>query len=185
MKRVFILFSLISFVVIFSCKKEINKKIKTSVKQKNLKPDIDFNFPDTVYLNKSYNGVIKYKGRVLDTFNILPNSDLDKDGKARFVFYRLTKTKTKSISDELIFNNKEVDTLISKTNTEILIKNIKFTETGVNYIDGLLTDEVYIAIENEELRIITKEYRITKKVIVVDSTLVVNSNTKASLVGTI
>ena len=173
----------IFFFSFLSCRKEVDNKMKADVVQTDFMPDIEFIFPDTVFLNKSYNTLIKYQDRELDTFNIKADSELEEDGKARFLFYLLMKTN--SITEKLTFKNKKVDTFVSKTNTEVLIKNLKFNKLGLNYIDGLLTDEIYITLDDEDIRIITKEYRITKKVIVIDSTLVIKPNIRTPIINEI
>lgn len=183
MKRVVISICLILFTGLLSCKKEVTKKTNLKVSQEDLKPDIEFIFPDTTYLNKSYFGVINYKGKELDTFNIDYHSELEKDGKVRLIYFQ--SKYTRNFDEKLSFNNKIIDTFIASSNNKIPIDDIKFNELGLNFIDGLLTDEVYIKLKDGNTRIITKEYRVTQRVFVVDSTSVTNTNTKMSVIGTL
>ncbi|MBF7091185.1 hypothetical protein IUY40_06500 [Flavobacterium sp. ALJ2] len=63
---------------------------------------------------------------------------------------------------------------MTRNNRLIPLYNIRFDKLGVNYIDGIITDEVMIenGAKNDKgepmTRIITHETRITKKVIVID-----------------
>lgn len=182
MKNINILICLVVILVFYSCKKKDSNN-NERITQKELKPKIELLFPDTIYVSKPYNGIIEYEGNELDTLNIMIDDDLEDNGKARYVFYSLIKTR--SLSEKVDFKNKVVDTFISKTNTEISIQKLKFDELGVNYIDGILTDEAYLKLENDKIRIITKEYRITKEVIVVDSTVVIGAQTKLPVKGNI
>lgn len=176
MKRVIILICLIFFIGFVSCKKEANKKIIPELEQKDLKRKIEFVFPDTIYLNKYNSGVINYIGKELDTFNIDYHSELEKDGRVRLIYFQ--STYGRNIDEKLNFNNKVIDTFVASSNNKIPIEDIKFNELGLNFIDGLLTDEVYIKLKDGNTRIITKEYRVTQRVFVVDSTSVSNTNTK-------
>ena len=70
----------------FSCKKDANK---SSDKLSQTTAFVKFDFPDTVNINKFYNGKIKYKS-VLDT--ITTNVIEEVDGRDRYITYSLNVT---------------------------------------------------------------------------------------------
>jgi hypothetical protein len=158
MKRT--IFILIIFLMIISCKKEISKTDKKNY-------EISIVFPDTVFINEPYNGKINYKNS-LDTIT----TTLDDVRKARFIEYAFIKTQTINYSDKYL-KKIVTDTFVTRNNREIPLYNIRFNHLGLNYIDGIITDKVMIEIGEEDekgnilTRIITDEFRFTKKVFVI------------------
>jgi hypothetical protein len=156
-----ICFSTIIFVFLFSCKKE--KKIVE--RSDNYK--ISFVFPDTVFVNELYDGKINYEND-LDTID----TTLNNPKKYRYIDYYFVKTKNVNYTDEYL---KKItsDTFTAEHYRSIPLYAIRFDSLGVNYIDGLITDKVMIQIgEKDEkgdimTRIITNEFRVTKKVFVI------------------
>lgn len=159
-----VLFLASILLCIISCKEEQKKTNKLI--SNNFKVSIDF--PDTVYINKSYNGKINYKNR-LDTVT----TSLNDVKKYRFIDYTFLRTK-KIDYNEKYLKKIVTDTFTSETNRIIPLYNIWFDKLGVNYLDGIITDEVSIENGakdkkgNPMTRIITDEYRVTCKVIVVN-----------------
>ncbi|KQB39532.1 hypothetical protein RC62_1214 [Flavobacterium aquidurense] len=153
-------FSTIIFLILVSCKKE--KKIVE--RSDNYK--ISFVFPDTVFINELYNGKINYKNS-LDTIT----TSFDDIKKNRYIYYSYIKNKSINYDDSL----KKIirDTFGARNNKLIPLYNIKFDKLGLNYIDGFITDEVMIdngaknAKGESMTRIITNEFRVTKKVFVI------------------
>ncbi|MFH6947852.1 hypothetical protein ACHRV6_05135 [Flavobacterium sp. FlaQc-51] len=149
------------FVFLFSCKKE--KKIVE--RSDNYK--ISFVFPDTVFVNELYDGKINYEND-LDTID----TTLNNPKKYRYIDYYFVKTKNVNYTDEYL---KKItsDTFTAEHYRSIPLYAIRFDRLGVNYIDGLITDKVMIQIgEKDEkgdilTRIITNEFRVTKKVFVI------------------
>ncbi|MCV9932152.1 hypothetical protein OIU80_07645 [Flavobacterium sp. LS1R47] len=152
-------------LVLISCKEEK----KTTKKNKITSREISIIFPDTVYINTWYNGKINYKND-LDTLT----TEIRKLQKnTRFLRFTLITTKDINYNDEHL---KKIvnDTCIAENNRLIPIYSIRFDKLGVNYIDGIINDEVMIenGAKNNKgepmTRIITHETRITKRVIVID-----------------
>ncbi|WP_281335982.1 hypothetical protein [Flavobacterium eburneipallidum] len=156
-------------IILFSCKKKeeivANKQETKKYIQKRIEYKIEF--PDTVYLNKLYNGVVKYKS-VLDTIT----TSFDDKKKNRYSVFYLT------IVDKPDRDYKHLKKIAKKfgadNNREISIYDIKFTKTGIYYIDGIINDFVVID-ENkknkngEELvRLIENEERVIHKVVVIE-----------------
>lgn len=150
-------------LILFSCRKE--KKILERSYNDIYK--ISFVFPDTVFVNELYDGKINYKND-LDTID----TTLNNLKKYRYIDYYFLKTKNVDYSDEYL---KEIttDTFTAVHHRSIPLYAIRFDSLGVNYIDGIITDEVMIEngaknnMGKPMTRIITNEFRATKKVFVI------------------
>ena len=129
-------------LIIFSfiaCKKNIEK-----IKVNNIHfSKIDINFPDTLFVNKSYNGFVIYKS-LFDTLNL-------KNGKDRYInLYLKGCEKPTKFSDVKKIAH---DTFVMYEDT-IRFK-ISFKSVGKNYLSGHIEDEVDIE-KNEKIRIINR-----------------------------
>ncbi|MBA4153160.1 hypothetical protein [Flavobacterium sp.] len=157
-----ILFS-ICIIFCISCRKEVE------VNQKSAYQDIKFIFPDTVYVNESYNGQISFKS----DFDTITTSLSDYQ-KARFLEYSFWLTK-KPIEDNKLLKEMVTDTFVAETNRVIPLYDIKFDKLGVNYFNGIIKDEIIIAKGgilkdgSKGDRIITNEIRLTRAVYVIDN----------------
>ncbi|MFH6947855.1 hypothetical protein ACHRV6_05150 [Flavobacterium sp. FlaQc-51] len=155
---------LLSFIFLFSCKQE-TKKIQ---EKKTTDFNIEFNFPDTVYVGKYYNGKIFYKN-IFDT----ATTKLLDIKKLRIIKYSFSVTK--NLNNDIENLKKSItDTFIAENNRMIPLYNISFNNPGVRYIDGVITDEINIdgimlrdGKMQASTRIITHEFRATHKVIVI------------------
>jgi hypothetical protein len=142
---------------------------KDEVSQKSAYLDIKFVFPDTVYVNKSYDGYISLRSD-LDTIT----TSLNDYQKARFLEYSFWLTK-KPIEDNKLLKEMVTDTFVAETNKLIPLYDIKFDKIGVNYFNGILKDEIIIAKGgilkdgSKGDRIITNELRLTRAVYVKES----------------
>ena len=163
-------------LLLCSCKKESGLNIQVDkVKHSQIFHDenrtvqFQFEFPDTVFVNKSYDGKIKYKG-IFDT--ITTNVQEEIDGKNRYIVYALTKTNNVNY-DEGHVKKMRLDTFGAIDHNTIPFHKIKFSQVGTHYIDGMITDQVLIdssSIEKKSsdmVRLLTKEVRATKKVYVI------------------
>jgi hypothetical protein len=165
MKKI-IVFSLI--VCLSSCRKDENKGIHNEKKMQTDNFSVKIDFPDTVYVNKYYNGQIEYKN-ILDT---ITTKVLDVKNP-RYIQYAFTITKKINYSEEHLKKIK-LDTIYTNSNRFIPLTVILFKELGVNYIDGIITDEVSIENggKNEKgnpmTRVITHQFRVTHKVVVIE-----------------
>jgi hypothetical protein len=167
MKKIVII--LIFTICFTSCKREVKENLHS--KKAYAKYRVDF--PDTVVVNKYYEGKIIYKSN-LDTITLILNKIDNK--KSRMLEYAFAKTKLMN-QDERILKKYITDTMYAKSNTSIPLF-LKFNKLGVNYIDGIIKDEVWldtIEIKNnkkeKKMRIITNEFRATKKVVVIDDNI--------------
>lgn len=164
-----IVFSLGILFLLISCKKEAEvKEIEKTQEVRLSKDKITLVFPDTVYLNKSYNGRIDYEND-LDTITTSFN-DIK---KARFLEYVFTITKEKDYKDNYLKKIAK-DTFVAESHRMIPLYNIKFDKLGLNYFDGFITDEVMIENGGKDAngkpmtRIITNEIRLTRGVYVIE-----------------
>lgn len=125
-----------------------------------------FDFPDTVFVNKEYNGIIIYKN-ILDTITTDLSNHQDSI-KNRYITYALAKTKDLKNSTESL-RKIAIDTFGAVDYRTIPLFKIKFNEIGVHFIDGFITDNGYIELsEKDSLRIITNEFRVAHKVVVIE-----------------
>nr|WP_199002862.1 hypothetical protein [Flavobacterium sp. ASV13] len=164
-----LIFSIITFSLLISCKEE-TKEIKKIEERKLAKNTykIVLVFPDTVYVNETYNGKIDYEND-LDTVT----TRFDDIKKARFLEYAFLITKNKNLKDNDL---KKVlkDTFVAESNRMIPLYNIKFDKLGLNYFDGFITDEVMIEnggkLKDGKLgtHVITDEIRLTRGVYVIE-----------------
>lgn len=165
---VIIIGSIILSAIFFSCKNEKKRidKVKSNRVFKSENVSFKFLFPDTVYLNKEYNGEIIYNG-VLDSIS----KKVGTHGKvSRFIEYHHTTTNSANISIEML-KDKKLDTAGAVSIDTIPFYNVKFIRLGVNYIDGIIDDSAYLEnfYEDGEMRVIANRTRATHKVVVIDS----------------
>lgn len=152
---------------LISCKKETKNIDVKETRTNNF--SIEFDFPDTVCVNKSYNGKINYK----NIFDTVTTKLLDIK-KFRIIEYGFSVTKNKNYDVEHL-KKIEKDTFVAENNRMIPLYNMRFNKSGILYIDGVITDRVEIdAIMLREgkmqasTRIISNEFRATKKIVVIE-----------------
>ncbi|MCC9065951.1 hypothetical protein [Flavobacterium piscisymbiosum] len=163
MKKRMILVVSCFFLALLSCKKDVNQENNTKNNDEAV-----LVFPDTVYINEKYDGKIDYKSD-LDTIT----KKFNDVKKARFIFYSFLRTYDKNYDVEYLKRIVK-DTFVAETNKMIPLYNIKFDKLGLNFFDGIITDEVII--ENGAIdkngesmaRIITHETRLTRGVYVIE-----------------
>ena len=174
------LYYILIFLFLFSCENSKKDNVKTQGnKVNNIKNIIVgndksmafiFNFPDTIHLNKCYDGEIIYKSK-LDTIIKSFDNDLH-DSKSRYIYISYAKTNLFK-SDEKDLRLIITDTIGAHDCHTIYLYKIKFDKLGVNYIDGIINDQVNFDIDKKDekghfrQRQITKEARATKKVFVI------------------
>lgn len=157
-----------------SCKH--NKKVPDKAKTNNHREYyLDVYFPDTVTINNTYEGNIVYKG-ILDTIT----TKLFVEGNSMrllTLYLKNNKTLIKS-SYNHILKSKEKDTFYpskNENNYDIFFE-YKFKNLGINYLEGILEDEVYLNTnDTSKLRIITKYNHITLPVFVTDNENIIDS----------
>ncbi len=163
--------NLIIILLLSSCKEEskitdTNKYNNTLFATKDRNVQLKFIFPDTIYQNKIYHGDIYYKG-ILDTVN----TQLATNEKTRILYYSYTTSKSIEYTEGHLKGTMKLDTVGAISNDTIPFYDIKFSKLGVNYIDGIIEDKVYLQQKDTtKVRIITNTTRATHKVVVVDST---------------
>ena len=151
----------------FSCQKE---KRKPNVSNREATTYIDFviDFPDTVYINKLYDGKIKYRSGLDSIITVFGDKQ-----KNRYVRFIAAKPSENISYDIEVLRKKVKDTFGAHNNRTIPLYDIKFSKLGVNYIDGLIDDIVFIdTIKNPKnddlLPLLRNETRATLKVYVIE-----------------
>lgn len=145
-------------------KELIKKKVAVKNKFKNSSVEFNFDFPDTIYVNKEYNGKINYKS-VLDSIT----TSFEDDKKSRYITFYMNKTKDLNYRIEDLKKMK-LDTFGALNNRLIPIYGIKFSEVGVHYLDGIINDHISIDTNKGEdkVRYIENVVRASHKVIVIE-----------------
>ena len=158
------LIPLLLFSLLFVSCENKEREITKEIIYHNEDMSFIFDFPDTVFVNKEYNGVIIYKN-ILDTITTdLSNSNPTKN---RYIIYSLAKTKDLRNSEKSLMKI-AIDTFGAVDNRTIPLFKIKFNEVGVHFIDGFITDTGYIDIPTKDsVRVITNEFRVSHKVVVI------------------
>lgn len=147
--------------IIISCQKK--EKHRTLNRQKTSYIEFKVDFPDTVKLNQSYDGVIYYKSgfdSIITTFG-----DKKKNRYSRFIVEK-THQPLKDIEE---LRKKVVDTFGALNNRKIPFYNIKFDKLGTNYLQGIIDDIVLIdTVKSEFIPLLRNENYVQKKVYVIE-----------------
>lgn len=174
----FLIATIISFLFIaaISCK-ENNASMDSStfendiMVEKNIEPILyKIDFPDTVLIDKKYNGTIEYKS-ILDSITRV-FGDLEKDRYVRFI---MATSNSNNFSNEVLKSKIVKDTFGALDNRNIPFYDVQFSQAGELFIVGVINDLVIIDlhqknIDGEDLvRLIENEVRVTHKVYVIDS----------------
>ncbi len=133
--------------------------------EKRITYDIDF--PDTVYINEENYGLVNYKSHYDSIITKFGDKDTNR-------FARLIVTTTNNIDYNYEYLKSIVaDTFGAYDNRSIYFM-LKFTKTGIFYMDGFINDLVLINLHTKDkegfelTRWLEDEVRITKKVIVIE-----------------
>ncbi|WP_318640570.1 hypothetical protein [Flavobacterium ardleyense] len=143
---------------------------KNNLMYKNDIVSYQFIFPDTAYVGKSYDGKIKYQG-ILDS--ITTKFEFDENKTSRYVNFLSTITE-KDVKNMEQLTMQKIDTIGALDNNTILLSDIKFKKTGTFYIDGIISDVVYIPTNKKDkdddslFRKIANDSRATHKVVVIE-----------------
>jgi len=151
-----------------SCKKEsiTEENNMESVEQINERYP-KFIFPDTLIVNKKYNGKILYKG-VNDSITTKVGGS---GKKTRYILYIHDKVSKPFKAIEDVYKSKNTDTVIALQAGHIDLLGISFSKTGVHYIDGIISDELFFKeLDSKGMVEIKKTITfIGHKVVVIDS----------------
>jgi hypothetical protein len=166
---------IIVILICFNCckKPKSNQLEKDNLKEELQKEYLDFHFPDTVNIKYEYEGILYYKSS-LDT---ITTDFFSKGDTMRLLTLYLKENKKLITNDfEHILKSKISDTFYSlKDNGEIVFKH-KFNKLGINYLEGVLEDEVLLKkSDTAKLRIITNYSHITLPVFVTDKENIIDS----------
>lgn len=160
----------LSLLILISCtERTTEKKVANKTNKKQFTNEAIFDFPDTIYKNKTYDGKIKYSG-ILDT--ITTDVMHDKNGIQRYIgFSFITSNDSNCTLKELRKMN--LDTVGAVDNHTIPFYDIKFAKIGTYYIHGIINDHAFIdtnKVSNpkNKVRYIENEAQVRYKIIVVD-----------------
>jgi hypothetical protein len=150
--------TLLILTILISCKfntEEFNKS-NNRILDSNIK---EFKFPDSVYVNESYHGYLKYN-LSLDTIN---SNDIDE----RFTFFYLTNEKEVFSLEEIKKLNYNI--FVDTTDRGNFHFKILFDKNASNIISGVIEDKIFLKQTDEDGSVIikTKETIIAKDIRVV------------------
>jgi hypothetical protein len=159
MKKIQLLLVLV-LIVIISCQKK--EKPKTLNRDQTAYVEFKVDFPDTVKLNQSYDGVIYYRSGLDSIITTFGNKN--KNRYSRFIVEK-THQPLKDIQE---LKKKVVDTFGALNNRKIPFYDIKFDKLGINYLQGIIDDIVLIDTADTEFKpLLRNENYVIKKVYVV------------------
>jgi len=181
--NIFSCIAILLSVFITSCKEDADGVFAAPEIESKKEFEIDYkiSFPDTVYVNKEYDGKIFYKS-ILDT---VTTSFEDKEKERYTILY--LKLLSNYVYDDFDFEKFKKTSKLkygATNNREISFDKIKFDSIGTYYINGVIQDFVVIDLkeknENGEdmVRLIEKQEEILHKVVVVDKSVQLNRNKK-------
>lgn len=173
--NIFKLTLLLCLIVFVSCKENTDVFLEAPKKDLEREFEIDYkiSFPDTVYVNKEYEGKIFYKS-ILDT---VTTSFEDKEKERYTILY--LKLISKYVYNDFDFEKFKKTSKLqygATNNREISFDKIKFDSIGTYFLNGVIQDFVVIDLkikdENGEdmFRIIEKQEEILHRVVVIDKT---------------
>lgn len=159
-------------VIAFSCKNDVNLKVNGKVINDNLQSNqikYDFDFPDTLYTGKLYNGVLKYES-ILDTFT----TEFGLENKNRYTRLITHYSNSQNLDVEYL-KGVVKDTFGAIDNRTIPFYDVKFSKPGTYYIQGLINDVVVINLfskdedGNDLIRFIEYDEPVSHKVVVLEN----------------
>lgn len=182
--NIFSCIAILLSVFITSCKENTDGVLAAPEIESKREFEIDYkiSFPDTVYVNKEYDGKIFYKS-ILDT---VTTSFEDKEKERYTILY--LKLLSNYVYDDFDFEKFKKTSKLkygATNNREISFDKIKFDSIGTYYINGVIQDFVVIDLkeknENDEdmVRLIEKQVEILHRVVVVDKSVQLNRNKKS------
>jgi hypothetical protein len=160
---------LFNIFIYASCKNKENLKIlnsKSNVeKTESLKDTIILNTPNELSVNKIFKAKLKFES-VLDSIN------LNNDDKRFTVFYLSIDSFEVSDLDQLKLIKHKAFVLEEKGEIEL---DLIFENVGLNYITGIIEDEVYLDnYKDGKTRIITHLIKIVKEINITPTTNIPN-----------
>jgi uncharacterized lipoprotein NlpE involved in copper resistance len=123
---------ILSFILIFILFGCNNKNDRELMSKRNVIKKYRFDFPDTLIVNKKYNGILYYESKLDSISSKMGDSE-------NYRYSRLLISKTDiiaSTNDEILGNIK--DTFWAKNNREIIFTDISFNKEGVFYLEGFI-----------------------------------------------
>lgn len=156
-------------MIIFSCKenKNLPAKLESKTKSHLIKNDFkyEFDFPDTILVNKPYDGKIYFESP-LDT---VTEKFFDKK-KYRYVVFKLPKDNRYN-SDKELYDDSSMEYRFGATdNKTISFYDITFNKTGTFQIKGILEDIIIISdsVDKDKKRMIELSGEISHKIVVLE-----------------
>ena len=150
------------------CRGRNNSSNIGTIKETNFQYEI--HFPDTVYVNKLYDGEITYQS----PFDTIIEKFFDPK-KKRYVVFRTLPNKSYSFHNDFLRDSLNEYRIGAIDNRSIPFYDLSFSTTGVFEINGLVNDQVLIEPKTKHnrdefnFRLIEHDFPISLKVVVIDS----------------
>ena len=160
-----IVINILCLFLFTSCAKEEKTEIGTKTYENEY--PFRFVFPDTVVVDKKYNGKILYNSKNDSITTKVAGNGL----KSRHVLYIYSKVNEPFKDFKEVYANKGSDTIMALQTTHIDLINFSFSETGIHYIDGIISDQIFSKkIDNRgRVNISKSNILVGHKVVVIDS----------------
>lgn len=159
---------ILSLTVIFILIGCNNQNDKELMSKRDLIKKYHFDFPDTLIVNKKYDGILYYKSE-LDSISS-KMADLENYRYSRLL---ISKTdKIASTNDEIL--EKIKDTFWAKNNREIIFTDISFNKKGIFYLEGFIYNIAGVKLDKKDkdgeyIYNMIEEYEpVIHKIIVID-----------------
>lgn len=166
--------SILSIIMIlFGCRNENepSKDVASRSKEKNNIFEYQVNFPDTVYVNRSYEGEISYKS----PFDTITKKFSDPK-QSRYVVFRTLPNKSYNFLRDFYVDSLKEYRIGAIDNRSIPFYDLSFKTTGTYEIKGLINDQILIDPntkynrDKNKIRLLEQDYPISFKVVAIDST---------------
>lgn len=173
MKRITRIIIILCSFFFIQCKEKLTKSeefVNVVFKGKGVEYRIEF--PDTIFKGKKYKGKISYTNSLDTIAESMINDSTSK--RNRYIIFSMTLTDNIDYAEKDLWKIAK-DTFGALDNHTIPFYDIKFDKTGIFFIDGVINDQGYITSDTKnkegsyDTRIITNEFRATKKVVVIEN----------------
>lgn len=155
------------FISFLSCNKKETKLLEANVSNEIETQIANVNFPDTIHINKIYEGNIIYTS-TFDSITTKLNADGEITRYIMLIYYEpYNLNKDKNQFTEII-----TDTTFTYKLPEVPIRNIQFKEPGKYQLNWLIKDMVIFDTikgrkDSEPLPMKIEETRVSKRIVVV------------------
>lgn len=146
---------LVGFLLFSSCTDKTKKK-----EEKNYTSKVEIKFPDSLKMNTEMEGEIMYSSD-FDTIRL-------KNGEKRYIYLYLSGGDS-PLSDFRELKKQVMDTFVPINDEHLIpVYNIVFEKSGKKFINGVVVDQVFRNVDEENVKITTLETKIVHPIVIYD-----------------